>query len=508
MIFNSVEFAILFAVVLTVYWRLRHRQQNLWLLAASYLFYGWWDWRFLGLMVLSTVVDYTIGRAMPTSGRRGALLAISIAVNLSILGTFKYFDFFIGSADQLLQWFGSDQSMPTLRLILPLGISFYTFQTMSYTIDVYRGVLQPERNLLRFALFVSFFPQLVAGPIERATHLLPQVQLPRAFPGPDAIRSGCLLILLGLFKKVAIADALAPSVESVFSDAGTDSGLTLLVGVYAFAIQIYADFSGYTDIARGVARLLGFDLMQNFRQPYLSTSVTEFWHRWHISLSTWLRDYLYIPLGGNRSGPRRTTVNLMATMLLGGLWHGASWRFMVWGGLHGTYLAAERRRAGRRPPPAQPQALPSVGEAVQPNGGAELAPGSVAMALATREVRKDHDQDRTSVVRPLVSGLVTFHLVCLAWIMFRANSFGAAVDYLAGIVTMRGGGFIDLYVLAALIPAALAILVIDVTQRLGGDDTVMLRWPPLVRGAFYAVCLLGIVVYSGDPAQPFIYFQF
>ena len=317
------------------------RLQNGILLIASYVFYGFWDWRFLALLFVSTVVDYNLALLIEKSespGERKALLAASICVNLGILGFFKYFGFFAESFASLLNSFGFQSSTPFFNIVLPVGISFYTFQTMSYTIDVYRRKLPATRNFFDFALFVSFFPQLVAGPIERATKLLPQVLQPRKFSQSNFVE-GFYLIILGLFKKVVIADNMAPIVNYIFSrDVSTLSGAEVLVGVYAFAFQIYGDFAGYTDIARGVAKWLGFDLMLNFRMPYFATSPSDFWQRWHISLSSWLRDYLYIPLGGNRQGTLLTYRNLMLTMVLGGLWHGAAWTFVAWGFFHGLIL--------------------------------------------------------------------------------------------------------------------------------------------------------------------------
>ena len=344
MLFNSLVFLGFLSVVLMVYPRLHWRRQNLFLLAASYYFYGTWDWRFTSLLMISTVVDYFVGQRIHMATeirRRKLLLTISVMVNLGILGFFKYFNFFVDSLGVLLDGAGFDPHLPVLRIILPVGISFYTFQTMSYTIDIYRKRMEPTRNFIDFALFVSFFPQLVAGPIERARVLLPQIAAPRQVTRP-MITSGLNLMLMGYLKKVAIADTLAPLVDQIFSQpAGLDTG-TLLTGVYAFAFQVYGDFSGYSDIARGVSRLLGFELLENFNAPYLSRSITEFWRRWHISLSTWLRDYLYIGLGGNRKGEFRTYINLFLTMLLAGLWHGAAWTFVVFGALHGVYLTVEK----------------------------------------------------------------------------------------------------------------------------------------------------------------------
>jgi D-alanyl-lipoteichoic acid acyltransferase DltB (MBOAT superfamily) len=324
MLFHSFQFWAFMTVVGVVYWRLPHRGQNVFLLAASYFFYATWDWRFLSLILTSTTLDFFVARAIAGSSvdrvRRRYLL-LSLCVNLGILGVFKYYGFFSTELTRMLAAVGIPASIPLVHLILPVGISFYTFQALSYTIDVYRGQMQPTNRFVDFALYISFFPQLVAGPIERSSHLLPQVMHPRTITRGD-FSDGVHLVLLGLFKKVVIADNMAPIVNSIFSrDVAQLSGAECLMGVYAFAFQIYGDFSGYSSIAKGVAKWLGFDLMTNFSAPYLATSPQDFWRRWHISLSTWLRDYLYIPLGGNRGGRLFTYRNLLLTMLLGGLWH-------------------------------------------------------------------------------------------------------------------------------------------------------------------------------------------
>jgi len=468
LLFNSFDFAIFLPVVLVLYWTLPRRFQNPLLLVASYVFYGAWDWRFLGLLWLSTLTDYLVGRALGTAaetGRRRRLLGLSLFVNLGILASFKYFNFFVESATSLLEQFGLSADGPTLRIILPVGISFYTFQTLAYTIDVYRGKTEVEHNPLTFALYVAFFPQLVAGPIERAQRLIPQLAEPRSRIGFDQVRSGLFLIALGLFKKVAIADALAPYVDEAFSGATTSGWITLLVGVYAFGLQIYGDFSGYTDVARGVARLLGIELMINFNQPYLSRNITNFWRTWHISLSTWLRDYLYIPLGGNRKG--NVYRNLMITMLLGGLWHGAAWTFVVWGGLHGLYLSVHRRMRHKSP----------VGPV---------------------------DPFRW---RDVIPTLVTFNLVSLGWVFFRAETFSQAFEVLRGIATLRAGP-VNWNALGLLVGMGGLGLLIDLVQRNQADHTIVLSWPAAARGVAYAVLALGLIIFAGGDAIPFIYFQF
>ncbi len=344
MLFNSLEFVVFFAVVLALYSVLNHPRQNALLLVASYVFYGAWDYRFLLLLIGTTLVDYAVGLAIdrrsdPAARRR--ILMFSIVANLGVLGVFKYFNFFADSLVEFAGLFGLSVSPVTLNIVLPVGISFYTFQSMAYTIDVYRGHLKPCRSLPDFALYVTFFPQLVAGPIERATHLLPQIYARRVMTA-EKIGSGLSLIALGFFKKVVMADNLAPTVNEIFAKQGGYTAEEVLVGAIFFAFQIYGDFSGYTDIARGTSRVLGFELMDNFREPYFARSPSDFWQRWHISLSTWLRDYLYISLGGNRGGRLTTYRNLILTMLLGGLWHGAAWNFVWWGLYHGTLLVGYR----------------------------------------------------------------------------------------------------------------------------------------------------------------------
>jgi alginate O-acetyltransferase complex protein AlgI len=418
------------------------------------------------------VVDYIVARQMARSDdqrRRKAYLLVSLATNLGILGLFKYFNFFIESAAALSASLGIPANLPTLRIILPVGISFYTFQAMAYTIDVYRRDHPPAQTFLDFALYVCYFPHLVAGPIQRYM-LLEQIQKIRR-PTWDQISSGCALILIGLVRKVAIADSIAASVDRTFTQPLEFGSLALLLGLYLFSLQIYCDFAGYTDIARGSSRLLGIDLMVNFQHPYFSTNITEFWRRWHLSLSNWLRDYLYIPLGGNRDGRGKTFRNLIVTMLLGGLWHGANWTFVVWGGLHGLYLAAHRLLLGDRRPEVD-------------------------------------NRSRTWRQWPIDLGkmILTFHLVALTWIFFRAASFGEAWDYLTGILAWRGGWQID--GAWPLLASLLLLLLIDIPQYKANDHTALLRWPWPVRGFAYAGLVWAICALRSDGTVPFIYFQF
>jgi alginate O-acetyltransferase complex protein AlgI len=474
MVFNSLQYAVFFPLVLVVYWQLKRRAQNALLLVASWFFYAMWDWRFLGLMWLTTAVDFGVGRylaAHEDERQRKIAFGLSLGLNLTVLGFFKYFNFFVGSAADLLQGFGLDATEPTLKVLLPVGISFYTFHGISYTFDVYRRHIEPAKDLLDFAVFVAFFPQLVAGPIGRAHIQLPQFETERPPLRWEQVRSGVCLILLGLFKKVAIADALAPFVDRAFTDASSQSWITLLAGTYAFALQIYGDFSGYSDVARGSSRLLGIELPLNFEQPYLSRNITVFWRTWHISLSTWLRDYLYIPLGGNRGTRRQTYRNLMLTMVLGGLWHGAAWTFVVWGTLHGIYLCAHRAFTER------------------PGGSAA------------------HNQVRPFRWHDVLPAIGTFQLVCLAWIFFRAASFTQAFEVLGGILTLQSGA-VDAGAIALLVLLAAVTLSIDLAQRNLGTHTPMLALRPVAQGVVYGAFIVAIVLFSGGETVPFIYFQF
>lgn len=468
MIFNSVQYALFLGVVVALYWWLPRRGQNVLIVAASYVFYGAWDARFLSLIVLSTVVDFVVGRQLGREGlrdpaRRGWLL-VSVGVNLGILGFFKYAGFFATSFAGLLGHFDVEVAPFVLDVVLPVGISFYTFQTLSYTIDVYRRHLEPTDSLLDFAAYVAFFPQLVAGPIERATNLLPQFQAPRQRPDAALVRSALGLIGLGLVLKVAVADAIGPYVDQAYGDPAAASGRFLALATYGFALQVYADFAGYTAIARGSARLLGIELMRNFQQPYLSTNITDFWRTWHMSLSGWLRDYLYVPLGGNRGSSVRTGTNLVLTMLLGGLWHGAGWNFVIWGGLHGLYLVVHRRyRRGALRPELSLRDLPRI--------------------------------------------LATFHVVTFAYIFFRSPTFGDAMTVIANIATWRAGELpVDMGWVLAL--TALLTLTIDLAQRRTGWQFPFPAWPRPARGLAYGTAALVFLVFSGQPIQPFVYFQF
>lgn len=482
MLFNSIQFALFLPLVFAIFWLLDRknlRVQNAFIIFASYVFYGWWDWRFLGLIVFSSIVDYTVGLTMAREerpGRRKLLLGISLAANLGILGFFKYFDFFIQSASELLTLAGLHAHPTTLRIILPVGISFYTFQTLSYTIDIYRRKIGPTRDLLAFFAFVSFFPQLVAGPIERAKSLLPQFLSPRRF-NYDAAREGSKLILWGFLKKVVIADNLAPLVETVFSNQGHYGTLGLMTGLFAFALQIYGDFSGYSDIAIGVARLFGFDLMRNFAYPYFSRDIGEFWRRWHISLSTWFRDYVYIPLGGSRTGKLRRIFNIMVTFTVSGLWHGANWTFVIWGALNGAYyiplmLSGKVRR--------------------------EEEPGAAPTWM-----------DRAKTMSSI---LVTFFFTLLAWAFFRAATVGDAIRYIGGIFTrLTSHAAQDLALLAgnaSILVLSLLFMLVEWVKRDEENPLKLRRAPMLVQWGVYLLVFLVIAWVGSFHKQAFIYFQF
>ncbi len=469
MFFNSFCFFAFLLLFMGLYHCLRHRSQNILILVASYFFYASWDYRFLLLIVISTLVDYLAGlriAATRDSRSRRAWLAISVVTNLGLLGFFKYFNFFVGSAADLMSkvGFGPLQTS-TLSIVLPVGISFYTFQTMSYTLDIYRQRMQPTRNLIDFAAFVAFFPQLVAGPIERASHLLPQIQKPRTITYA-AMRTGAFLVLYGLFEKAVVADNLALVVETVYGDP-TDAPRTL-IATYAFAFQIFADFDGYSNIARGTALLMGIRLVNNFHAPYFAANPSEFWRRWHISLSTWLRDYLYIPLGGSRHGVGRMYYALMMTMLLGGLWHGAGWTFVAWGALHGLLLIVYRLKGDPRGQPGRATRLP----------------------------------------RWVLSRVLWFHLVCLGWMLFRANDmthFMALVRSLGHWAPAEVGqdNLLGRLALFAVVP-----LVYQAIQYGTDDPLPARRWVLPVRVVFYLFLFYAIVIFGYSNGQSFIYFQF
>jgi D-alanyl-lipoteichoic acid acyltransferase DltB (MBOAT superfamily) len=481
MFFDTPVYFLFLTLVVLVYWRLSRRAQNVFLLAASYFFYGWWDWRFLILIAVSTVVDFLCALAIDRSEvpvTRRLLLALSLTINLGFLGFFKYFNFFEDSLVQLLHSLGIENVNRTfIKIALPPGISFYTFQEVAYIVDVHNRRMKPARSLVDYALFVSVFPHLIAGPIQRPSHLLPQVQRDRAFH-PHRFFDGLMLIVCGLFRKRVIADNCALLATAAFSgNLGRPSLAVVAIGCYAFAWQIYGDFSGYSDIARGSAQLMGFHFMVNFRQPYLATSLQDFWRRWHISLSTWLRDYLYIPLGGNRHGEVKTYRNLLVTMLLGGLWHGANWTFVVWGGIHGAGLAAERMMR-------KLLQLPDRAETAQ-------------------------EQRRHSLFMPLawLDRIVIFHLVCLAWIFFRAATVGGAWE----LVSSLSAGYWRPELLTAFEFLALftvPLFLIDLVNEYRGEEYLLECASEPSRIVVAAVLVVALAAFSGNNLNAFIYFQF
>ncbi len=474
MLFNSFAFAVFLPIVFTLYWAMRRfgvRAQNVIVLVASYVFYGWWDWRFLTLIVASSAVDFVVALrldAATDSRVRRAWLGVSLAANLGALGLFKYYDFFAVSLVDAMASIGWELEARTLGLILPVGISFYTFQTLSYTLDVYRGHATTTRDPVAFFAFVSFFPQLVAGPIERARELLPQFLTDRRFDR-SAASDGVRQALWGLFKKAVIADNLAPYVNGVFAAPDSHGSVTVVLGVAYFAIQIYCDFSGYSDIAIGVARLFGFRLSRNFAFPYFSRDIAEFWRRWHISLSTWFRDYLYVPLGGSRAGRAARVRNVMITFAASGLWHGANWTFLVWGVLHGVCFLPGilLKRIPSRGIVAESRSFPRIGECRQ-------------MVL-------------------------TFTVVCVGWVFFRSDSVSDAVALIERVLALdvdgpirgRGG-----------LPYCAAVLGIEWVQRREQHGLQVARLPVLVRWLVYWMIASAILLLGSTGHVPFIYFQF
>ncbi len=480
MLFPTADFALFFFIVFCASWAAvaRPDARKLALLVASYFFYGYWDWRFMALLAVSSAINYTAGRAIaawPGPRARKAALITAIGLNLAILGFFKYFGFFLESLGDIMVMAGLERDLPLLQIVLPVGISFFTFQGISYVVDVYRGEVGAAKSPLNLFLYISFFPQLVAGPIVRAAWFLPQLD-----ETPELTRRalcfGLCLILLGLFKKMVIANYLATElVDGVFIDPGGYSSLELLIAIYGYAVQIYCDFSGYSDIAIGVAALLGYRFHRNFDRPYRARSLQEFWRRWHISLSQWLRDYLYKPLGGSKYGRIATYRNLAITLLLGGVWHGAAWTFIVWGAIHGTALAVERALREWR-----------SGDAAGPH---TTGRGAWPLARAAGQV------------------LLTFHIVCLAWIFFRAEDFAGAFVYLRQLGRFSGDLVVVTPFLAALIGITLLAQFVpsNSVERLARQIEGV---PIAFLAAGFAVALLAIDLVAPEGTAPFIYFQF
>lgn len=471
MLFNSQQFMIFFIIVYLLFLLLKNHinTRNILLLISSYIFYGSWDWRFLFLIFLSTLVDYWIGIQLGKTDvsdlpKRKRLLAISVIFNLGMLGIFKYFNFFVASFSGLLAAFGFRSDIAILNIILPVGISFYTFQTLSYSIDVYRNQLKPSYNFITFATFVAFFPQLVAGPIERASNLLPQLS-EKVRITPEKVHSALFLILWGYFKKVAIADHVAIYANTIFNDYEIYSGLSVFVGLLAFAIQIYCDFSAYSDIARGVARLMGFELMVNFRLPYFALSPSDFWNRWHISLSTWLRDYLYIPLGGNRQSVAKTYRNLILTMILGGLWHGAAWNFVLWGSFHGIVLALFRRF----------------------------------------DKFDIHQLEQYSRLYLFFRWCMMLGIILYSWLLFRAESLDQIYQMTMQLFIPNVANITSL--IEILIYAS-PLIVMQIAQAKSKDLLIFTKLNIHLQVLFSIVLLIWLIVYGQHGHSEFIYFQF
>lgn len=472
MLFNSLPFAVFLPIVFAVYWALRNslRSQNIMLLTASYIFYGWWDARFLSLIVASTVVDYLLGQylAVATNAlKRKLLLTASMIFNLGLLGVFKYYNFFMENFMEIANSVGLHTNPVLLKIALPVGISFYTFQTMSYTIDIYRKQLEPTKDFIAFAAFVGYFPQLVAGPIERASNLLPQMSKRRYFDYQKAV-DGMRQALWGFFKKVVIADAVAPLVDQAFGDPSGFSAIALITGALLFSTQIYCDFSGYSDIAIGISKIFGIDLMQNFRTPYFSRDIAEFWRRWHISLSTWFRDYVYIPLGGSRGSTALKVRNTFAIFIVSGFWHGANWTFIIWGLINALLF------------------LP--------------------LLLAKRNRSNLNDPEISDLHRILL----TFSITTIAWIFFRADSLSHAIDYLQNIAIWNSGKSISIKP-TLVVYIALLFLGDWIGRKHDFSLNILtegiLSKSPLMRLTLYLSLAYLILLYIGGQ-QNFIYFQF
>ena len=482
MLFNSIDFAVFLPIIFFLYWFITNKNlklQNLLIVISSYIFYGWWDWRFLSLILFSTIIDYSIGISLSQQKNqniRKLLLWTSILLNLGFLGFFKYYNFFLDNFIIAFSLFGTVLNANSLNIILPVGISFYTFQTLSYTIDVYKRNLEPTKDLVAFSAFVSFFPQLVAGPIERATNLLPQFYSKRNFDYSKTI-NGMRQILWGLFKKIVIADNCAQYANIIFNNSSEYSGSTLVLGAIFFTFQIYGDFSGYSDIAIGTSRLFGFNLKQNFAFPYFSRDIAEFWRRWHISLSTWFRDYLYIPLGGSRGGTWNKLRNVFIIFLVSGFWHGANWTFIFWGAINALYflpIFITNNNRNNLNVVAQGKYLPNLKEIL------------------------------------LIS--LTFCLTVFAWIFFRAENLGHAFSYISEIFSSslfeipkyEKDDFAN--------PILLLVLIFIMIEWIGREQQyaiakICLNWKWPLRYLFYYILLI-LIFWFGGKQQEFIYFQF
>lgn len=482
MLFNSIDFFIFLPIVFMLYWFVFNKNlkfQNLLLLISSYFFYACWNWKFLFLLIFSTLLDYYTGIKMSEAKnerKKKFWFCLSVCINLGFLGIFKYYNFFISSFVDGLLFVGMKANFYTLNVILPVGISFYTFHGLSYVIDIYRNKIKPERNFIDYSVFVSFFPLLVAGPIERATHLLPQIQKKRDFSYTVAV-DGLRQIIWGLFKKIVIADNCAELANIIFNNYSNYSGSTLILGALFFTFQIYCDFSGYSDIAIGTAHLFGIDLLRNFAFPYFSRDIAEFWRRWHISLSTWFRDYLYIPLGGSKGGTWVKVRNTIIIFLVSGFWHGANWTFIVWGLLNAVYI------------------LPSIIFNTHRNNLNIVAQGKYLPSL-----------------KEILSIVVTFTLTLFAWIFFRSNSIHHAINYLSQIFSRSLLSKPYFPKIESSYPIFCFLIIFIIIEWFGREGqyaiaNIGLNWPQPIRWAFYASIILFIFIFTGSEQQ-FIYFQF
>jgi alginate O-acetyltransferase complex protein AlgI len=477
MVFNSIVFGIFIAIFFPLYWTLTGRARMWLCLLGSYLFYGWWDWRFLGIVMFTTILDYSLGILIENQtnpAKKSRMVLISVISNLGFLGFFKYFNFFAASLKTGLIGLGFNANWESLNIILPIGISFYTFQSMSYTIDVYREEIKAERDFWRYATFVSFFPQLVAGPIVRAKTFLPQFQGGDKKFEWNRFIEGLAQVLWGFFKKVAIADSIAPFVDQIFALPSNASSISAFIGIILYSFQIYCDFSGYSNIACGLAQMLGFDFPWNFRTPYFSKNFSEFWTRWHISLSSWLRDYLYISLGGNRGGKWMTYRNNMLTMLIGGLWHGANWTFVFWGFLHGAYLIIQRQ---------------------------------ISKPLSLLEQKLHLPKWFTNAY----SMLCVYLLTCFAWVFFRAKDFSTAWEVCGRVVHNNGWGF-DTLTDKFIVFKAFGLISILLTAEIIHNNVKNLQTlaieNPYFRVVSYATLMILLAFFGTFSASAFIYFQF
>lgn len=481
MYFNTLDFAIFLPIVFFLYWFVakNKKEQNIVILISSYVFYGWWDWRFLSLILFSTIVDFFIGIKLSNesdNAQRKRFLYISIFLNLGLLGIFKYYNFFVENFEYVFSILGASIKGRCLKVILPVGISFYTFQTLSYTIDIYRKRIQPTTDFIAFASFVSFFPQLVAGPIEKASHLLPQIEKKRYFDYPMAV-NGMRQILWGLFKKIVIADNCAEYANIIFNNSSTYSGSTLLLGALFFTFQIYGDFSGYSDIAIGTGKLLGIRLIQNFNYPYFSRDIAEFWRRWHISLTNWFKDYLYIPLGGSRGSTWLKIRNTFIIFIVSGFWHGANWTFIIWGILNASYflpLLLTKRNRKHMHIVAENKSLPSIKE-------------FSAMCF-------------------------TFMLTVIAWIFFRAENLQHAISYISRLFSTSIFTFPVFPRMRGALTIIFLVLIFIIIEWMGRKnkfaiEKLGLKWKSIYRYAFYISLIICLFVFGGNKQQ-FIYFQF